>query len=53
MYEKHTPLKSVVAHYVTDDRTALWKTKIHSSEGAGTYNYVAHYSDAYSAWITT
>lgn len=29
MYEEHTTLKSVVAHYVTDDHTALWKTKIH------------------------
>lgn len=29
MYEKHTTLKSVVAHYVTDDHTVLWKTKIY------------------------
>lgn len=35
MYEKHTTLKSVVAHYVTDDHTVLWKTKIHFFQRVG------------------
>lgn len=31
-----TPLKSVVAHFVTDDGTILWKTKTHRLRGPGT-----------------
>lgn len=36
----------MVAHYGTDDHTALWKTKIHLLGGRG---YVAHDRDAYSS----
>lgn len=40
------------AHDVTDDRTVLWKTKIHCLGGSRTDFYVAHYWGAYIARVT-